>query len=98
MTLARRQVRLRRRSTNAPQGGDERQADGARKIFCLIESALAPSGRMKRNGDGKIGLGQHIGTAYLHQRAKRLCQRSTTVVLEGVNDRAQRAVVSPDGT
>jgi len=97
MTLARRQIRLRRRSTNAPECRDEREADGPREILGLIESALAPSRRMKRNGNRKISLAQHIGAACLHQRAKRPGQRSTAVVLEGVNDRAQRPVVSPDG-
>jgi hypothetical protein len=53
---------------------------------------------MQWNGNGKISLKQHIGTAYLHQRAERLGQRSTAVVLEGVNDRAKCPVVSPDGT
>ena len=98
MTFASRQIGLRRRSTYASQCRDEREADVPREIFGLVESALAPPRRMERNGNGKISLKQHIGATHFHQRAKWPGQRSTAVVLEGLNDRAQCPVVSPDGT
>jgi hypothetical protein len=98
VTFARWQIRLRGRSTNATKCRDERDADIPREIFGLIESALAPSRRMKRNGNDKVSFGQHIGASCPHQSTKGLGQRSTAVVLQRVNDRAQCPVVSPDGS
>ena len=76
--------------------GDDRQAEVPREIGGLIESALAAARRVQRHRHDAGGAGEHVGAALAHQRAERPRQRSPSVVLQRVDDRAQRAVVGAD--
>jgi hypothetical protein len=96
MPLPGRQIRLGWCSPNSSQGDDDRQSHVSRQIFSLIESALTTSGRMKRNRHGQISMGENVRPTRLHQRAERLRQRPSAVVLERVNDRSKRPVVRAD--
>ena len=86
MPLPGRKIRLGWCSPNPSQGDNDRQAHMSRQIFSLIESAFTTSRRMKRNRHSQISMGEDVRPTRLHQRAKRLGQRASAVVLEGVND------------
>jgi hypothetical protein len=82
---------LRGRRAHALQRGDRRQADVARQVRCLIESALAAT---RVSGTGPV----HAPSASpprVHQRPAD-GPVSATFVLEGVNDAAGAKVVGAD--
>jgi hypothetical protein len=91
-----RQAGLDRRRPDAPQCVDDRQADMACEIPRLIEPAFTPTRRVQRDGDRGIGPAQHVRSSSLHRRPELRRQRPPAVVLERMNDRAQRAIVRPD--
>jgi hypothetical protein len=69
VTFRRRQIGLRRCSTNSAQRDHDLQADVSRQIFSLIESALTTSGRMKRNRHRQISITEDVRAAGSHQIA-----------------------------
>jgi len=70
----------------------------ARQIRGLIEAALAKPGSVERHRDEHVGAPDQIRATLPHQPGKRPRQRAAAFVFQGVNDRAQRAVVFTDCT
>ena len=66
------------------------------EIGSLIETALAPTRRMKRNRYGDAGLQHEILPSVSHALCERLRQRASTVVLERVNDIAKGTRIGSD--
>ncbi len=83
-------------SRAAAERRTDRQPDVPREIGRLVESAVSAPRRVQRNGNGAVCARQDAGAALAHQRAERTRQRSASVVLQRVDDRAQRAVVLAD--
>jgi len=97
MTLRRRQSRLRGRGAHASQGVHEGKPETAGEVGRLVEPAVAAPRSMKGNRHDTRDAGKNVGAAAAHQRSERLGQRSSAFVLERLQDRAERAVVVPDG-
>jgi hypothetical protein len=82
--------------TRSNQRLDDRQAAVSRKLTRLIETTLPFAATMERDGRDAVGVLENVTTARAHQRRKRSSQRSSTAVLEGMDDLAEGSVVLAD--
>ena len=87
---------LRGRRSHSGQRGHNGKSEVVGEISRLIETALAPTRRMKRNRYGDAGLQHQIPSSVSHALCERLRQRASTVVLERVNDVAQGTRIGSD--
>jgi len=88
--------RLRRRGPNAPERLADGQATGtepSREVERLVESAGAPSRRMKGNRDEAVRVLEQPRAPAPHQGGQRFRQRSPPFIFQRVDDGAKRAVV-----
>ena len=96
MPAARRQVDLRARPPPAPQGLADRQPEVPRQFRRLVEPPRAPAPPVERHRHHAVGPGQHVGPVPAHQRGQGRRDRAAPLVLERVDDRAQRPLVRAD--
>jgi hypothetical protein len=96
--IGRRQRRLRRPVAAPAQGAPDRQTQLAREIIRLIEPA--PQGAQRMEGDRNHGVCfvEHVGAREAHHATQRLGEQAPLVVLEHVNDFAQRAFIPSGAT
>jgi CBS domain-containing protein len=91
------QARLRQRAARAPEGVDHRHVERACQVRRLVEPALETSPRVQRHRHGAGGADQELPTDLAQHSAQRPCQRAPPLVLERVEDGAQRALVRAGG-
>ena len=96
MTTAGGEVRLGARIPGPPQRVPDRKAQSLRQLRRLIEAAYESSERMKGNGHDEIGALEDRSARPAHHRAQPGGERSPFVVLERVDDRAERSVVGSE--
>ena len=79
---------------------NERAADRdfqvAGKVECLVETPMPAPAPVQGHRHDAVGPGEDIGAAQPHQPAERRSERSPPVVLERLQDRSQRPLVSPN--
>lgn len=97
VTLRRRQVGLRRCRPNAAKQTPHRHADRRGNFLRLIEAAPSPSPGVERHGHEHVRGFEHAAAMAPHEMPERYGDRSAAVVFQGVQDRAQGAVVRADG-
>lgn len=85
---------LRRIVPAPPQGAPHGPSQGARQVVRLIEAALPGAPGMQRNGHDGISAMECVRAGVGHQRGQFAGKRATFLVLERVDDLAQRAVVA----
>jgi hypothetical protein len=93
MPTARGQAGLGRGGAHAAQRRHHRNPHVAREIRGLVEAAVPAARCVQRHRNGAGRAGEHVATALAHQPAERPGKRSPSLVLQGVDDGAQRAVV-----
>ena len=89
---------LRGRSAGPPERTDERQLEMPGEVGCLVEASCQIAERVQRYGHHAVRTLQHVGGSGSHQPPQRRGQRAPAVVLERMNDVAQRAVEVAAGT
>jgi hypothetical protein len=87
------QGRLRRRVSHAPEQGNDRQAKTSCDEVGLIETARSGLARVQRDGHDQRRTTRYVMEHVARQRGKGRGQRLPAVVLQGVEDRAQGAVI-----
>lgn len=97
MPLRRGKLHLRSRHAIAAERLDDRQTEAAREIQRLIEPALSTPAGMERHRDDDVRVAQEVGTRDPHSYRQRAPDGSPALILERVDDLAQRAVVEADG-
>ena len=75
---------------------EHRQTKMARQLASLIETTRSFSSSMKRNRDHAVGIFKHLSAALPHHRRETGGKRTAPVVLERVNNLAQRSFILPD--
>jgi hypothetical protein len=74
----------------------DRKVQPAREIVGLVEAAKQPPDRMQRHRHRHVRALEDLAAMAAHQRTKVSRQRSPAVILQRLDDRAQRAVVGSD--
>jgi len=97
VTASCRQVGLRRGCPDASERAHHRQSEATCQIVGLIEAARPASRRVERNRYDCIGAFEDVVSPRAHERGERTGERPPAVVLEGVHDRAKRAIVGAHG-
>lgn len=88
-----RQSRLRKRRTRPHQHAPPGHAQGADQLLCLIEPAGAAPRPVERDRHRQVGIGQEVGRGAGHADRQWRGQRPEPLVLERVQDAAERALV-----
>jgi hypothetical protein len=83
--------------THPAQRAPDRQPELAGKIVGLIEAALNRPERMQRHRDDGVGAGEQVPPGLAQQRGERRGEHAPALILEGMDDLPERAVI-PAGT
>ena len=84
------------RRPDASEGVENRRAQVPRQVIGLVESALPLFPPMQWDWDDEVGSGEQVHPRIPHQGCQGAAQRTSSVVFEGVNDRPQGVLVSPN--
>jgi hypothetical protein len=89
----RRQSCLRHRGTATPQRLHHAKVQSACQIARLVEPTPCVPQWVKGDRHKAVGVGEHGGTRVPHQASQRLRERSSSFVLQALNDASQSAAV-----
>jgi hypothetical protein len=90
--------RLHLRAACPREGGPHRFPQFPRQLVSLIEAPFPPALPVERDRHAGVGAPEDLTALASQQRGQGPGQRASSVVLEGVDDGAQRALVEPGRT
>jgi hypothetical protein len=90
------QICLGLRPSSATKKIEHRQRQVARQFTGLIEAARSLAGPVERYGDDRVGALEYFGTTDRQEGRERPRDGRPAVVLERMNDVAERSFIRPD--